>query len=66
MQAVVLIGGKGRRLHPTTYTVPKILAPLRSRPYLCHIFRHSTLPVDTREATRPHSGAEPGLEIGMA
>ena len=34
MQAVVLIGGKGTRLRPITYTVPKAMVPLRGKPYV--------------------------------
>lgn len=34
MQAVVLIGGKGTRLRPITYTVPKAMVPLRNKPYI--------------------------------
>jgi mannose-1-phosphate guanylyltransferase len=34
MQAVVLIGGKGTRLRPITYDVPKAMVPLRNKPYI--------------------------------
>ncbi len=34
MQAVVLIGGKGTRLCPLTYTVPTAMVPLRNKPYV--------------------------------
>lgn len=34
MQAVILIGGKGTRLRPITYDVPKAMVPLRNKPYI--------------------------------
>ncbi len=34
MQGVVLIGGKGTRLRPITYDVPKAMIPLRNKPYI--------------------------------
>ncbi len=34
MQAVILIGGKGTRLRPITYDVPKAMVPLRGKPYI--------------------------------
>lgn len=37
MQAVVLIGGKGTRLRPITYTVPKAMVPLRNKPYIQYL-----------------------------
>lgn len=37
MQAVVLAGGEGTRLHPLTSTVPKPVLPLAGRPLLSHM-----------------------------
>ncbi len=37
MQAVILIGGKGTRLRPITYSLPKALVPLRNKPYLQYL-----------------------------
>jgi mannose-1-phosphate guanylyltransferase len=37
MKAVVLIGGKGTRLRPITYTVPKAMVPLRNKPYIHYL-----------------------------
>jgi mannose-1-phosphate guanylyltransferase len=37
MKAVVLIGGKGTRLRPITYAVPKAMVPLGNRPYIRYL-----------------------------
>lgn len=34
MRAVILVGGKGTRLRPITYDIPKALAPLRNQPFM--------------------------------
>ncbi|MDQ3965474.1 MAG: nucleotidyltransferase family protein, partial [Actinomycetota bacterium] len=34
MKAVVLVGGQGSRLRPITYDVPKVMVPLRNRPFM--------------------------------
>ena len=38
MEAIILAGGLGRRLRPSVSTVPKPLAPIRSRPFLEYLF----------------------------
>ncbi|MFH1432693.1 MAG: nucleotidyltransferase family protein [archaeon] len=37
MKAVILAGGKGTRLRPLTYAIPKPLLPINERPMLEHI-----------------------------
>ena len=37
MKAVILAGGKGTRLRPLTYAIPKPLLPINQRPMLEHI-----------------------------
>jgi len=40
MKAVILAGGKGTRLRPFTYSVPKPLLPVNHKPILEHILLH--------------------------
>ncbi|MBI4233156.1 MAG: NTP transferase domain-containing protein [Chloroflexi bacterium] len=40
MQAVVLAGGRGTRLRPLTYSVPKVMVPVGGRPFLSYLLGH--------------------------
>ena len=46
LQAVVLAGGKGTRLRPLTYGLPKPLLPVMGRPLLAHIVERLPKEVD--------------------
>lgn len=39
-QALILAGGKGSRLRPFTYEIPKPLIPVKSKPLLEHVIKH--------------------------
>ena len=40
MQAIVLVGGFGTRLHPLTRDVPKQMLPVVDRPMIEHVIAH--------------------------
>ena len=37
MKAVILAAGEGKRMHPLTYTRPKVMVPLAGKPILEHV-----------------------------
>src|SRR4030043_1733362 len=37
MKAVILAAGEGNRMHPLTYTRPKVMLPIANRPILEHL-----------------------------
>ena len=37
MKAVILAAGEGKRMHPLTYTRPKVMVPLAGKPILEHL-----------------------------
>ncbi|UCE80257.1 MAG: NDP-sugar synthase [Methanobacteriota archaeon] len=51
MKAVLLVGGKGTRLRPLTYRLPKPLIPLMGKPLLMHVI--DSLPEEIDETIVP-------------
>ena len=37
MQAVILVGGRGRRLQPLTEQTPKVMISINGKPFLLHL-----------------------------
>lgn len=51
MKAVLLVGGKGTRLRPLTYRIPKPLVPVMGKPLMMHVI--DSLPVEVDETIIP-------------
>jgi mannose-1-phosphate guanylyltransferase len=51
MKAVLLVGGKGTRLRPLTYRIPKPLIPLMGKPLMMHVI--DSLPDEVDETIVP-------------
>jgi mannose-1-phosphate guanylyltransferase len=51
MKAVLLVGGKGTRLRPLTYRIPKPLVPVMGRPLMLHVI--DSLPEEVDETIVP-------------
>ncbi|HIH00777.1 TPA: NDP-sugar synthase [Thermoplasmata archaeon] len=51
MKAVLLVGGKGTRLRPLTYRVPKPLVPVMGKPLMMHVI--DSLPEEVDETIVP-------------
>jgi mannose-1-phosphate guanylyltransferase len=51
MKAVLLVGGKGTRLRPLTYRVPKPLVPVMGKPLMMHVI--DSLPDEVDETIVP-------------
>ena len=51
MKAVLLVGGKGTRLRPLTYRIPKPLVPVMGKPLMMHVI--DSLPEEVDETIVP-------------
>jgi mannose-1-phosphate guanylyltransferase len=51
MKAVLLVGGKGTRLRPLTYRIPKPLVPVMGKPLMMHVI--DSLPEEVDETIIP-------------
>ena len=51
MKAVLLVGGKGTRLRPLTYRIPKPLVPVMGKPLMMHVI--DSLPAEVDETIVP-------------
>ncbi|MDH3364872.1 MAG: NDP-sugar synthase [Thermoplasmata archaeon] len=51
MKAVLLVGGKGTRLRPLTYRIPKPLIPVMGKPLMMHVI--DSLPAEVDETIIP-------------
>jgi mannose-1-phosphate guanylyltransferase len=51
MKAVLLVGGKGTRLRPLTYRIPKPLVPVMGKPLMMHVI--DSLPKEVDETIVP-------------